>query len=88
MEGLGLGFTYIGTVAHLLFLFPILGVVHFILSSNVIFHFYKEKTYIYFRKSSPAPESVVLHVDHLSRNVNEAHLKEIFGEFVSLFHVI
>uniref|UniRef100_A0A0D9YKA0 RRM domain-containing protein n=1 Tax=Oryza glumipatula TaxID=40148 RepID=A0A0D9YKA0_9ORYZ len=30
------------------------------------------------RKASPAPESVVLHIDHLSRNVNEAHLKEIF----------
>jgi hypothetical protein len=34
-----------------------------------------------FRKASPA-ESAVLCIDHLSRNVNEAHLKEIFGELV------
>ncbi|KAF5949498.1 hypothetical protein HYC85_011491 [Camellia sinensis] len=32
------------------------------------------------RKTSPIPESRVLHVDQLSRNVNEAHLKEIFIE--------
>lgn len=38
-----------------------------------------------FRKASPAPESGVLHIDHLSRNVNEAHLKEIFGELSSYF---
>lgn len=37
---------------------------------------------ICFRKESPPPESVVLHIEHLSRNVNEAHLKEIFGELV------
>jgi hypothetical protein len=35
-----------------------------------------------FRKASPPAESAVLCIDHLSRNVNEAHLKEIFGEFV------
>lgn len=31
------------------------------------------------RKASPIPESLVLHIDQLSRNVNENHLKEIFG---------
>ncbi|KAF9619888.1 hypothetical protein IFM89_009670, partial [Coptis chinensis] len=31
------------------------------------------------RKASPLLESVVLHVDQLTRNVNEGHLKEIFG---------
>uniref|UniRef100_A0A0E0KXJ1 RRM domain-containing protein n=1 Tax=Oryza punctata TaxID=4537 RepID=A0A0E0KXJ1_ORYPU len=35
------------------------------------------------RKASPPPESTVLHVDHLSRNVNEDHLKEIFGQLPS-----
>ncbi|CAA2969764.1 Hypothetical predicted protein [Olea europaea subsp. europaea] len=30
------------------------------------------------RKASPIPESLILHVDQLSRNVNENHLKEIF----------
>ncbi|KAI5674580.1 hypothetical protein M9H77_14944 [Catharanthus roseus] len=35
------------------------------------------------RKESPIPESVVLHVDHLSRNVNENHLKEIFGMLIT-----
>jgi hypothetical protein len=34
---------------------------------------------------SPPAESAVLCIDHLSRNVNEAHLKEIFGEFVFIF---
>ncbi|KAF9608523.1 hypothetical protein IFM89_009889 [Coptis chinensis] len=33
------------------------------------------------RKASPLIESVVLHVDQLTRNVNEGHLKEIFGNF-------
>eukprot|EP00268_Persea_americana_P052376 TRINITY_DN5859_c1_g1_i8.p1 TRINITY_DN5859_c1_g1~~TRINITY_DN5859_c1_g1_i8.p1 ORF type:complete len:233 (-),score=45.30 TRINITY_DN5859_c1_g1_i8:586-1284(-) len=33
------------------------------------------------RIASPAPESVVLHIDQLTRNVNEAHLKEIFSNF-------
>nr|CAD1836913.1 unnamed protein product [Ananas comosus var. bracteatus] len=41
----------------------------------------------YFRKASPIPESVVLHIDHLSRNVNEAHLKEIFGNFGDVVNV-
>jgi RNA-binding protein with serine-rich domain 1 len=41
----------------------------------------------FFRKASPAPESVVLHIDHLSRNVNEAHLKEIFGNFGEVVNV-
>uniref|UniRef100_A0A0D9VAI8 RRM domain-containing protein n=1 Tax=Leersia perrieri TaxID=77586 RepID=A0A0D9VAI8_9ORYZ len=39
------------------------------------------------RKTSPAPESVVLHIDRLSRNVNEAHLKEIFGNFGEVVNV-
>lgn len=34
-----------------------------------------------FRKASPVRESLVLHIDSLSRNVNESHLKEIFGMF-------
>ena len=38
-----------------------------------------------FRKASPPAESAVLCIDHLSRNVNEAHLKEIFGELVFIF---
>ncbi|KAG6405183.1 hypothetical protein SASPL_132769 [Salvia splendens] len=38
-------------------------------------------------KASPAPESLVLHVDQLSRNVNENHLKEIFGNFGEVVHV-
>ncbi|WOL01260.1 serine/arginine-rich splicing factor SR45-like isoform X2 [Canna indica] len=39
------------------------------------------------RKASPVPESVVLHIDHLSRNINEAHLKEIFGNFGEVVNV-
>ncbi|WOL14260.1 serine/arginine-rich splicing factor SR45-like isoform X4 [Canna indica] len=39
------------------------------------------------RNTSPVPESVVLHIDHLSRNVNEAHLKEIFGNFGEIVNV-
>ncbi|KAG6407342.1 hypothetical protein SASPL_130331 [Salvia splendens] len=39
------------------------------------------------RKASPAPESLVLHVDQLSRNVNENHLKEIFGNFGEVVNV-
>lgn len=34
------------------------------------------------RKASPIPESLELYVDQLSRNVNENHLKEIFGMFL------
>lgn len=37
------------------------------------------------RKVSPIPESRVIHVDQLSRNVNENHLKEIFGMFSTSF---
>lgn len=40
---------------------------------------------IYFRKMSPMVESLVLHIDHLSRNINEGHLKEIFSEWLSSF---
>lgn len=32
-----------------------------------------------YRKSSPIPESLVLHIGELTRNVNENHLREIFG---------
>ncbi|VVA95824.1 unnamed protein product [Arabis nemorensis] len=32
-------------------------------------------------------ESLVLHIDTLSRNVNEGHLKEIFGNFGEIIHV-
>ncbi|GFQ04901.1 serine/arginine-rich splicing factor sr45 [Phtheirospermum japonicum] len=39
------------------------------------------------RKASPIPESLVLHVDQLSRNVNENHLKEIFGNFGEVVNV-
>ncbi|KAH9300455.1 hypothetical protein KI387_012038, partial [Taxus chinensis] len=39
------------------------------------------------RKSSPPPESVVLHIGNLSRNVNEAHLKEIFSNFGEVVNV-
>ncbi|KAG0450124.1 hypothetical protein HPP92_027055 [Vanilla planifolia] len=35
----------------------------------------------------PVIESVVLHIDHLSRNVNEAHLKEIFSNFGEVVNV-
>ncbi|KAK6154527.1 hypothetical protein DH2020_008775 [Rehmannia glutinosa] len=35
------------------------------------------------RKASPIPESLVLHVDQLSRNVNENHLKEYLVGFNS-----
>ncbi|KAL6567642.1 hypothetical protein OROGR_001310 [Orobanche gracilis] len=38
-------------------------------------------------KPSPVPESLVLHVDQLSRNVNENHLKEIFGNFGEVVNV-
>lgn len=37
------------------------------------------------RKPSPVRESLVLHVEKLSRNVNEGHLKEIFSMF-NLFY--
>ncbi|KAI3980126.1 hypothetical protein MKX01_034732, partial [Papaver californicum] len=37
------------------------------------------------RKASP--ESLVLHVDQLTRNVNEGHLKEIFGNFGEVVNV-
>lgn len=41
--------------------------------------------YADFRKASPPIlESVVLHVDQLTRNVNEAHLREIFGMLFTL----
>ncbi|PWZ34691.1 Serine/arginine-rich splicing factor SR45 [Zea mays] len=39
------------------------------------------------RKVSPPAESAVLCIDHLSRNVNEAHLKEIFGNFGEVVNV-
>nr|GEW72156.1 serine-threonine/tyrosine-protein kinase catalytic domain-containing protein [Tanacetum cinerariifolium] len=39
------------------------------------------------RKSSPIPESLVLHIDQLTRNVNENHLREIFGNFGEVVHV-
>lgn len=35
------------------------------------------------RKPSPVRESLVLHVEKLSRNVHEGHLKEIFSMFNS-----
>lgn len=35
----------------------------------------------YRKLRTPTPESTVLHVGCLTRNVNEAHLKEIFGMF-------
>lgn len=55
---------------------------------KLLFSFVRESNWanwnlLLFRKASPVPESVVLHIDHLSRNVNEAHLKEIFGELIS-----
>lgn len=31
------------------------------------------------RKTSPIRESLVLHIDSLTRNVNEGHLQEIFS---------
>jgi len=39
------------------------------------------------RKPSPVRESLVLHVEKLSRNVNEGHLKEIFSTF-NLFYLL
>ncbi|CAK9165671.1 unnamed protein product [Ilex paraguariensis] len=39
------------------------------------------------RKASPIPESLVLHVDQLTRNVNENHLREIFSTFGEVVHV-
>ncbi|CAN7035338.1 unnamed protein product [Brassica rapa subsp. trilocularis] len=39
------------------------------------------------RKAAPIQESLVLHVDSLSRNVNEGHLKEIFGNYGEVVHV-
>ncbi|TVU36895.1 hypothetical protein EJB05_18848, partial [Eragrostis curvula] len=38
-------------------------------------------------KESPSSESVVLHIEHLSRNVNEAHLKEIFANYGEVVNV-
>jgi hypothetical protein len=35
----------------------------------------------YRKLRTPTPESTVLHVGCLTRNVNEAHLKEIFGAY-------
>ncbi|GKC80753.1 serine/arginine-rich splicing factor SR45 isoform X2 [Tanacetum coccineum] len=40
-----------------------------------------------YRKSSPIPESLVLHIGQLTRNVNENHLREIFGNFGEVVHV-
>ncbi|PWA59761.1 serine-threonine/tyrosine-protein kinase catalytic domain-containing protein [Artemisia annua] len=40
-----------------------------------------------YRKSSPILESLVLHIDQLTRNVNENHLREIFGNFGEVVHV-
>lgn len=37
------------------------------------------------RKASPIRESLVLHIDALTRNVNEGHLKEIFSMFFFFF---
>ncbi|CAK9174968.1 unnamed protein product [Ilex paraguariensis] len=39
------------------------------------------------RKASPIPESLVLRVDELTRNVNENHLREIFSNFGEVVHV-
>ncbi|KAL6201896.1 hypothetical protein ACLB2K_025608 [Fragaria x ananassa] len=39
------------------------------------------------RKASPAHESLVLHIDKLTRNVNEGHLKEIFGNYGEVVNV-
>ncbi|KAF3493362.1 hypothetical protein DY000_02054961 [Brassica cretica] len=39
------------------------------------------------KKAAPIQESLVLHVDSLSRNVNEGHLKEIFGNYGEVVHV-
>jgi hypothetical protein len=36
---------------------------------------------------TPTPESTVLHVGCLTRNVNEAHLKEIFGMYAEFFPI-
>jgi hypothetical protein len=47
-----------------------------------------EKVIINFRKASPPAESAVLCIDHLSRNVNEAHLKEIFGELTYMRFIL
>lgn len=41
--------------------------------------------HINFRKASPIRESLVLHIDKLSRNVNEGHLKEIFSKLITYF---
>ncbi|KAL6007556.1 hypothetical protein ACLOJK_033054 [Asimina triloba] len=38
-------------------------------------------------KASPVPESVVLHIDQLTRNVNEGHLREIFSNFGEVVNV-
>lgn len=46
------------------------------------------KSHMDFRKASPIQESLVLHVDKLSRNVNEGHLKEIFGKLISCFKIL
>ncbi|CAN1263369.1 Serine/arginine-rich splicing factor SR45 [Linum perenne] len=39
------------------------------------------------RKASPIRESLILHVDSLSRNVHEGHLKEIFSNYGEVVHV-
>ncbi|KAL6196755.1 hypothetical protein ACLB2K_032369 [Fragaria x ananassa] len=39
------------------------------------------------RKASPAHESLVLLIDKLTRNVNEGHLKEIFGNYGEVVNV-
>lgn len=36
---------------------------------------------------TPTPESTVLHIGYLTRNVNEAHLKEIFGMYAEFFPI-
>ncbi|KAK9274598.1 hypothetical protein L1049_021847 [Liquidambar formosana] len=39
------------------------------------------------RKASPIRESLVLHIDSLTRNVNEGHLREIFSSFGEVVNV-
>ncbi|KAM3202505.1 hypothetical protein P3L10_030129 [Capsicum annuum] len=39
------------------------------------------------RKVSPIPDSSVIHVDQLSRNVNENHFTEIFDNFDEIQHM-
>ncbi|KAF3438533.1 hypothetical protein FNV43_RR21295 [Rhamnella rubrinervis] len=39
------------------------------------------------KKASPINESLVLHIDALTRNVHEGHLKEIFSNFGEVVHV-